>query len=152
MNRLSGKVCLVTGAASGLGNSIAEKFAEEGARVVILDLAREAGEAAAEALRVKGAECLYLYTNVTSAEDWSAAVAAVLAKFGRIDVLVNNTGIFKEGDALQASEADFCKIMSINTTGTFLGMQAVLPQMVAQKSGCRRNRPAHAGQDPALRS
>ena len=58
MNRLSGKVCLVTGAASGLGNSIAEKFAEEGARVVILDLAREAGEAAAEALRVKGAERL----------------------------------------------------------------------------------------------
>ena len=145
MNRLSGKVCLVTGAASGLGNSIAEKFAEEGARIVILDLAREAGEAAAEALRVKGAECLYLYTNVTSAEDWPAAVAAVLAKFGRIDVLVNNTGIFKEGDALQASEADFCKIMSINTTGTFLGMQAVLPQMVAQKSGSIVNIASEAG-------
>lgn len=145
MNRLKDKVCIITGAASGLGKSIAWKFSEEGAAVVILDFNEKEGQRFAQELTKNGVPSTFLQTNVTESEHWTNSVAAVIEKYGRIDVLVNNTGIFKDGNALTSSEEDFKNILDVNVNGTYLGMKAVLPQMLRQKKGSIVNIASEAG-------
>lgn len=145
MKRLDGKVCIVTGAASGLGKSIAEKFSEEGARIAILDRNAVNGSLFAEELTSAGTENIFISADVTRSADWKNAVDHILARFGRIDVLVNNTGIFKDGAADATSEGDFIQIMNVNVNGVFLGMKAVLPTMISQKKGAIVNIASEAG-------
>ena len=127
MGRVQDKVALITGGAGGLGGATARRMAEEGALVIVVDLADEAGEALAREI---GGQ--YLRLDVTSEEQWQSVVAAVDAKYGRIDVLVNGAGI--EGDFLRGSPettslSEWRKVLSVNLDGTFLGCKTVLPVM-----------------------
>ncbi len=86
-------------------------------------------------LSQNGVTSMFTQADVTKQEQWRDSAAAVIKEYGRIDVLVNNTGIFKDGSALTSSEEDFKRIMDVNVNGVYLGMQAVLPQMIRQQKG-----------------
>ena len=126
---LTGRVCIVTGGAQGIGEACARRFAREGAQVVIADMADAAGEALAAEL---GA--LYLHCDVGDKADVDATVASVLKAHGRIDVLVNNAGIFRAAEFLEVTEADFDAVLRVNIKGSFLMGQAVA-RVMAQAGG-----------------
>jgi 3alpha(or 20beta)-hydroxysteroid dehydrogenase len=127
--RLTGKVALITGAAQGQGAVEARLFVREGATVVLTDVADDQGVRTAAAL---GSSASYQRLDVTNAEEWSLVAKNVVAEHGRIDVLVNNAGIFTATPLLTATESDFRRILDINLVGVWLGMQAVAHQMVEQ--------------------
>jgi len=122
---LGGRVCVVTGGAQGIGEACARRFAREGASTVIADIADERGQALAAEL---GA--LYVHCDVGDKAQVDAAVAQVLQAHGRIDVLVNNAGIFKAADFLDVTEADYDAVLRVNLKGSFLMGQAVARAMV----------------------
>lgn len=126
MGKLDGKIAIITGAASGMGIRHAEKFVEEGAKVVLADIAVEAGEKLAAEL---GANARFFMLNVASAEGWDEIVKFTEKEFGPINVLVNNAGIgiFKLMDDLTIE--DFQKTMDVNTLSIFLSLKAVVPSM-----------------------
>jgi len=126
LGRLADKVVIVTGAARGQGAAEARLFAEEGARLVIGDVLDEEGGKVAEAL---GDEIHYVHLDVTCEEDWAAAIDCALAKFGRIDCLVNNAGIHESKSLAESTRADFERVLSVNLTGAFLGIKAVMGPM-----------------------
>ncbi len=139
--RLRDKVCLITGGAAGIGKASAEKFIAEGAKVVICDLDADRGQALAAQL---GGETLFYQVNVTNRVEVQAWVDDVVEKFGRVDVLINNAGItrdglfvkYKEGAVVsQMSEEDFDLVIDVNLKGTFNCAQAVTPQMIKQGGG-----------------
>ena len=129
MSRLSGKVALITGAASGIGLSTAEIFAAEGARVVVTDISPEALDRAAQTITAAGGDVLARTLDVSSPESWERVVADVLAERGTIDILVNNAGIAIPKGILEAELEDWNKVLAINATGTWLGMKHVIPVM-----------------------
>ncbi|WP_341392853.1 glucose 1-dehydrogenase [Arthrobacter sp. G119Y2] len=126
--RLKDKVALITGAASGMGASHARAFVREGARVMIADINDDAGSALAAEL---GDAARYVHLNVTSAEDWTAAVAATLESFGSLNVLVNNAGILDGGPIGQYPVERWQRVLDINLTGPFLGMSAAVEALKA---------------------
>jgi NAD(P)-dependent dehydrogenase (short-subunit alcohol dehydrogenase family) len=128
--RLAGKVALVTGAAGGLGAAIATRFAEEGAAVFIADVVKDQGEATAASL---GATFVPL--DVTSERAWKEAIAAVVAKAGRLDVLVNNAGINVRKNIEDMPEESLDAMLAVNVKGPFLGIKHVLPVMRAAGGG-----------------
>src|SRR5438445_5075727 len=131
--RLEDKVALITGAASGMGASMARIFAREGAKVVIADMLAEEGEKlAAEITQANGA-ALFRRLDVTSEAEWQATVDATVAAYGKLDILVNDAGI--SGSAVEdlLDSAAWQRIMAVNATGTFLGMKFAIPLM--QKAG-----------------
>lgn len=126
MGKLDGKIAVITGAASGMGIRHAEKFVEEGAKVVLADIAAEAGQKLADEL---GVNARFFKLNVASAEGWDEVVKFTEKEFGPINVLVNNAGIgiFKLMDDLTVE--DFQKTMDVNTLSIFLSLKAVVPAM-----------------------
>src|SRR3954469_8464862 len=118
MGRLDGKVALITGAARGQGAAEARLFVAEGASVMLGDVRDADGELVAKEL---GERAAYMRHDVTSEDDWSAIVAATVAKFGRLDVLVNNAGVFKIMGMTTTSLDEYMRIVTINQVGTFLG-------------------------------
>ena len=135
MGRLDGRVALITGGANGIGKACAGRFVAEGAQVVIADVAREAGEAAAREL---GANARFIACDVGSKAEVDAMVAATVAAFGALDVLVNNAAVIKAADFLDISEADFDAVLRVNLKGAFLVAQACARQMVAQANAGRK--------------
>ncbi len=127
---LKDRVCIVTGGAQGIGEACARRFAREGARVVIADMADEPGQALASEI---GA--LYLHCDVGDSAQVDAVVARSMQAHGRIDVLVNNAGIFRAADFLDITEADFDAVLRVNIKGSFLMGQAVARVMASQGSG-----------------
>ncbi|MGD9618082.1 MAG: SDR family NAD(P)-dependent oxidoreductase [Alphaproteobacteria bacterium] len=127
--RLENKVALITGAASGMGASMARLFAREGAKVVVADMLEEEGrQLAAEITQANGA-AIFHKLDVTSETEWRAAIDATLAAFGRLDILVNDAGI--SGSVVEDlfdTEA-WERLMAVNATGTFLGMKLAIPIM-----------------------
>lgn len=151
--RMQDRVVLVTGGAAGIGKATAQRFAAEGARVVICDLNDAAGQATAAEL---GADAAFYRVNVISQAEVQKWVADVIARYGRIDVLVNNAGIvrdgqlvkFKEGEVVgQMSEADFDLVVGVNLKGVFNCTQAVVPQMIKQGRGVILNASSVVGLD-----
>ncbi len=133
--RVAGKVALVTGAASGLGAEAARVLAREGAAVMLTDR-DPAGEAVALAIVAAGGRAAFLRHDVTSEADWAAAVAATLADFGKLDVLVNNAGIGSSSfDLMTGSLEDWRTMLSINLDGVFLGMRHGGPAIAAAGGG-----------------
>ena len=126
MNRLDGKVALISGAARGIGAETARLMVEAGARVVIGDVLDERGRETARAL---GDAALYHHLDVTRADDWTAAVAATVARFGGVDILVNNAGMFLGKGIEEASLDEWSRLAAVNMTGVFLGTKLCLPAL-----------------------
>ncbi|KQW37478.1 3-hydroxybutyrate dehydrogenase [Rhizobacter sp. Root404] len=131
--KLKDKVCIVTGAASGIGKAIAQTYAREGGKVVIADLNKAAAQAAADAIRASGGTAMAVAMDVTSEEQVDAAVAEVVAAWGTVDVLVSNAGIQIVHPVEEFPFADWKKMLAIHLDGAFLTTKAVVPLM--QKSG-----------------
>jgi len=133
--KLKDKVAIITGAASGIGLATAKVFAAEGARVVIADIDADRTETARAAVAQVGGETLGLRVDVTDRASVDAMVAATLARFGRIDCLVNNAGITKDARLVKMTEQQFDNVISVNLKGVFQCSQAVVPTMLEQESG-----------------
>ncbi|RFA08084.1 3-alpha-hydroxysteroid dehydrogenase [Subtercola boreus] len=132
MDRVAGKVALITGGSRGMGASHARRLIAEGASVVIGDVLDAEGTALAAEL---GDKALFVHLDVTSRHDWAAAVLATKERFGTIDVLVNNAGIATGARIAEFELRLWQKTIDINLTGAFLGIQAVVVGMVEQGSG-----------------
>ena len=127
--RLAGKVALVSGAASGMGQSEATIFAREGAKVVVADILEMEGKQVAEKIAAGGGQARFVKLDVTSEAEWDAAVKAAVGAFGKLDVLVNNAGISGTYDTDMLSSAAWDKVMAVNAKGVFLGMKHAIPLM-----------------------
>ena len=135
MGSLSGKVALVTGAARGIGQAIADDLASEGTDLVLCDLQADwLGETAA-IVTAHGRQALCLAVDVAKGDSVSAAVDEAVKVHGRIDVLVNNAGITRDGLMMRMSEEDWDAVIGVNLKGTFLFTKAVSRQMMKQRSG-----------------
>ena len=132
MGLLDGKVALITGGAQGIGHAVANRFVQEGARVMIADLDGEAAAAAAEALPGEAAGCA---ANVVEESDVLSMVDATIDAFGRLDVLVNNAGITRDASLAKMSIEQFRQVIDVHLQGSWLGMRAALPVMKAQGEG-----------------
>jgi NAD(P)-dependent dehydrogenase (short-subunit alcohol dehydrogenase family) len=137
MGRLDGKVALITGAASGMGNVAARTFAREGARVVLADVADESGQASVEEISSDGGEADYVHSDVSSEGDVRAMVQHARDRFGALNVLYNNAGVFPADDASVTDTPldTWDKVMAINLKGVFLGCKYGIPAMLASGGG-----------------
>lgn len=151
--RLKDKVCLVTGGAAGIGKATAERFAEEGAQVVICDVNEQVGQ---ETVKALGPNARFYKVNVANRQEVQAWVDDVWSQYGRIDVLVNNAGILrdaqlvkvKDGELVgQMAEADFDLVIAVNLKGVFNCAQAVAPYMIKQGGGVILNATSIVGLD-----
>ena len=127
--RLAGKVALVSGAASGMGQSEATIFAREGAKVIVADVLEAEGKQVADKIVSGGGQARFVKLDVTSEAEWDAAVKAAVGAFGKLDVLVNNAGISGTIDRDMLSSAAWDTVMSVNAKGVFLGMKFAFPVM-----------------------
>jgi 3-oxoacyl-[acyl-carrier protein] reductase len=135
MFELNGKVALVTGSARGLGQAIALKLAEAGADIALCDLNAEWLEETSGKVQELGRRAKCYGVNVADGESVSAGIKAIEKDFGKIDVLVNNAGITKDGLLMRMSEADWDAVLDVNLKGTFLCTKAVMRGMMKQRSG-----------------
>ncbi len=131
---LNKKIALITGSARGIGKTIAEKFQEQGATIVITDINEQTLDAAVEELKQNG-EVFGIKMNVAEAGSVQEAVGAVVEKYGRIDILVNNAGITKDGMMSRMEEAEFDSVIAVNLKGTFNATKSVSQYMLKQRSG-----------------
>jgi NAD(P)-dependent dehydrogenase (short-subunit alcohol dehydrogenase family) len=127
--RLEGKTVLITGGARGQGAAHGRRLARDGAAVVLGDILDEQGEAHARELRDEGHDVHFLRLDVTSPDDWNAAVRDAETRFGRLDVLVNNAGVVRVAPVVEESDAGWHATMAVNATGAFYGMRAAIPAL-----------------------
>jgi NAD(P)-dependent dehydrogenase (short-subunit alcohol dehydrogenase family) len=134
--RLEGKVAIVTGAARGLGATIAESFAQERAAVLLTDVRDELGEQTAEGIRAAGGQAAYHHLDVTEEEDWSAAGKSCVEAFAtEPNVFVSNAVIWSQGELLDKPLAEWRAEVDVILHGAFLGIRAVLPAMLDRGAG-----------------
>ena len=148
MGRLSGKVAIITGAASGQGAAEAKLFAKEGAKVVATDLQEVLLANVVKEIIASGGEALAVRHNVTSEEDWADVIKEAVHAYGKVDILVNNAGIggaegFGLIDTIDLN--GWNKFMNVNATGNFLGIKAVVPEMRKAGQGSIVNISSMAG-------
>ncbi|HEX9172400.1 MAG TPA: 3-oxoacyl-ACP reductase family protein [Telluria sp.] len=130
--KLAQKVAIVTGASQGIGLACAQRLVQEGARVMLADIRPEVADAAA----ALGDAARFFCADVSQKADVDALVAATLAAFGRIDILINNAGVTHAAEFLDLAEEDFDRVLRINLKSMFLCSQAVARDMVKRQSGC----------------
>jgi NAD(P)-dependent dehydrogenase (short-subunit alcohol dehydrogenase family) len=131
MERLTGRVALVTGAASGIGQATAERLAAEGAAVLLTDVNDQGGKEVAAELAAAGHRAAYLHLDVTSEQDWQQAVAGAGEQFGGLDILVNNAGVHGEGTPLEeVALTAWERSIAVLQTGVFLGMKHAAPALL----------------------
>jgi NAD(P)-dependent dehydrogenase (short-subunit alcohol dehydrogenase family) len=129
MNRLDGKVALISGAARGIGGETAQLMAKAGAKVVVADVLDERGRQTAGAINAAGGQAEYVHVDVTKEEDWTAAVNLATSKFGKLDILVNNAGVFIGKGIEEISMDEWNKLVAVNMTGVFLGTRIAAPAL-----------------------
>ena len=144
--RLDGRVVLITGAGSGIGEAIAVLFAAEGARVAVVDADPEGGERTAGLVRAAGGTAFFVRADVSRAADAERMVQETVARYGRLDVLCNNAGIGVAAVCHETSEADWDRTMAVDLRGVFLGCKYALPHMLEQGGGVICNTSSVAGQ------
>ena len=142
MERVIDKVALVTGGARGIGAAVALRLHGEGARVVIGDVLDEVGKETAQRM---GSGALYVHLDVTSPQDWEAAVAAAVETFGGLNILVNNAGIVNFASIEDYTLEQWNAVIGVNLTGTFLGIKAAIPAMKKSRGGSIINISSIAG-------
>jgi NAD(P)-dependent dehydrogenase (short-subunit alcohol dehydrogenase family) len=133
--RLQGKVCIITGAGSGIGQATARLFAAEGARVVVADVDDRGAKTTVAGIRKSGGEAVAEHVDVTDEKETVAFAAKVAKRFKRIDVLFNNAGISGVGDVIETEPDLFDRVMKVNVRGVYLVSRAVVPYMIKQRSG-----------------
>ncbi len=143
--RFAGKVVVVTGGCSGIGLETATAFGREGARVALVDRDTEMGQAALQGLQAAGYTALLAPTDVSKPEDVSAMANTVAQQWGRLDVLVNNAGIYRQGSAVNTSEEDWEQVLAVNLTGAFLCTKHAVPIMCRNGGGVIVNVASEAG-------
>ena len=141
---IEGKVVIVTGGSAGIGRATAERFAQEGARVAVWDVNREAGEAVAAAIAAAGGEAVFTQVDVADSAAVDAAAAEVVGRWGRVDVLVNNAGIVRDAQLVKVkdgqvvgrmSDEQFQRVIDVNLKGVFNCTRAVAPSIIAAGGG-----------------
>jgi cyclopentanol dehydrogenase len=135
MNRVNGKVVLITGAASGMGRTHAELLASEGATVALADTNVDATKAVAEEITQRGGKAIAAKIDVTNAADWQETVFTIQRTFGRLDGLVNNAGIIIYKALVDTSLEEWNRVFTVNVTGAFLGCRAVAETMKGSGGG-----------------
>ncbi len=135
MGRLQGKVCLITGAGSGIGQASARLFAKEGAAVVVADIDLRAARATVAGIRKTKGKAAAEQVDVTDEAQAVALAQRIVKRFKRIDVLFNNAGISGVGDVLETAPELFDRVMTVNVRGVYLMTRAVVPHMIKQRSG-----------------
>ena len=142
--RLKNRVALITGAASGMGESAARIFAQEGARVMIADILEDEGKAVAEAIKYSGGDASFVALDVANEEQWRAGVDATVSTYGRLDILVNNAGL--SGAVTDRMDIEyFDRLMAVNARGNFLGMKYAIPELRKTGGGSIVNMSAMSG-------
>ncbi len=129
MGRLEGKVAIVTGGATGIGEATSRLFAAEGAAVVIAQRRRFRGEEVAEQIRTAGGEATFLRLDVTSEAEWKEVVSRTTELYGKLNVLVNNAGVSLRRDVEETTLEDWERVMGVNARGVFLGMKYAIAAM-----------------------
>jgi len=129
MNRLDGKVALISGAARGLGGETAQLMAKEGAKVVVGDVLDDRGRQTVAAIISSGGQAEYVHLDVTKESDWAAAVDSTVSKFGKLDILVNNAGVFIGKGIEEILFDEWNKLIAVNMTGVFLGTRVAAPAL-----------------------
>jgi len=147
MNRLAGKVALITGAARGQGEAEAQLFVAEGAKVVLGDVLDDPGKGVAKSL---GDSAVYLHHDVSREESWANFVATALQTFGQIDVLVNNAGILHVAPIAEIKLENYMRVIQVNQVGCLLGMKAVIPSMAKAGGGSIVNISSISGIEGAI--
>ncbi len=132
---LQGKAAIVTGAGRGIGKGIATVFANEGARVLVTNRSAGAGEAAVEEIRAAGGEASFLQADVTVRADMERMAAACVERYGAIDILCLNAGIYPTAHIADMTDETWDEVIDTNLKGVFYGTRACIPQMRAQESG-----------------
>lgn len=139
--RLQGKVAFITGAGGGIGRATAERFAEEGAKVMLVDINRELGEAAAASARGmagnSGGDAQFMYCDITDKASVTAAIDATIARFGALHILHNNAGgsTPQDGPVTDAPEEEFWRVMKLDVFGTFLCSKVAIPHIARSGGG-----------------
>ena len=130
MGKLDGKVALISGGARGQGAAEARLFAQEGGKVVLADILDAQGRQVEAEINELGGDALYIHLDVTSESDWQRAVQATVAKYGKLDILVNNAAIIIEKAAIEdRAAADWDRVFEVNAKGVFLGTKHSIPEM-----------------------
>jgi NAD(P)-dependent dehydrogenase (short-subunit alcohol dehydrogenase family) len=142
---VEGKVVVVTGAGAGIGRATAKLFADNGAKVVVTDVKQDQGEETVRQIASAGGESVFLGHDVASEEDWVRVLAAAKERFGGIDVLVNNAGIYVITPVTETTLEQWNRLFSINVTGVFLGAKHVVPYLVERGGGSIVNLSSVAG-------
>lgn len=143
--RLEGKVALISGGARGMGAVEARLFASEGAKVGIADVLEDEGQRLEAEIAETGGEAIFLKLDVTNEHDWQQAVDALVSRFGKLDVLVNNAGIYQGGTVEETTEESWDKVLNVNAKGVFLGTKAAIPAMKEADGGSIVNISSVAG-------
>jgi len=139
------KVTVVTGGSLGIGKAAALAFAGEGAKVAIVDVNSKEGEVAASEAKRRGGEAILISADVSRENEVKAMVDKVMKQWGRLDVLVNNAGIYAQGSATETSAADWERILAVNLTGPFLCTKYAIPAMAKNGGGVIINIASEAG-------
>jgi 3-oxoacyl-[acyl-carrier protein] reductase len=146
--RLKGKVAIVTGAGSGFGAGIAKRFAEEGAGVMVADIA-DAGRRVAGEISTAGGKAVFQHADVTRAQDWASLIGAAQSAFGKVDIVVNNAGwTHRRKPYVEVGEGEFDKVYAVNVKSVYLSAVHALPAFRKQGGGCIVNVASTAGLRP----